>query len=136
MKWKAGQTGNSKGRPRSGHSLAEAIRRKVDPDQFVDDLVKIAHTSPSDQTRLRAMEMLMERGWKKPAQTIEVGPATDYDDLSDQELAELEAETLAELGEVEGKLLASSSMPEGAQASARAGVLVRKRAVIDVESDT
>lgn len=109
MSWKKGQSGNSKGRPRSGHSLADAIRRKVDPEQFVEELLKIAATSPSDQTRLRAMEMLMERGWKKPAQTIEVGPVTDYDELSDEELQALEEETVAELADVEARLLPSAS---------------------------
>lgn len=131
MAWKKGQSGNAKGRPRTGHSLAEAIRRKCDPETFVAELLKIAQTSPSDQTRLRAMEMLMERGWKKPAQVLEVGPATDYDELSDEELDALEADTVAELAEVEARLL-----PEGAQPTAHAGVLVRKRAVEDVESDT
>jgi len=39
----------------------------------------------------------MERGFKKPAAVIEVGPSDPYEDLSDEELAALEAEVVAEI---------------------------------------
>lgn len=100
MGWKKGQSGNPSGRPRSGNSLAEAIRRKLDPDEVVEKLWEIAQTSPSEQTRLRALELLMERGFKKPAAVIEVGPANPYEDLTHEELTALKADLRARLAEM------------------------------------
>jgi hypothetical protein len=95
MGWKKGQSGNPKGRPKTGNSLTDAIRRKVDPDFLTDKLLDILERSPSEQTKLRAIELLSERGWKKPAQVLEVGPSDPYEDLSDDELAQLKAEKQA-----------------------------------------
>ncbi len=105
MTWKKGETGNMKGRPRSGTSLAEVIRRKVDPEKMVEELEKIATESPSEQTRMRAIELLMERGWKKPAQVLEVGPANEFEDLTNEEIAALRAQAQAALVAAEGRLL-------------------------------
>jgi hypothetical protein len=99
MAWKKGETGNAKGRPKNGNSLAEAIRRTVDPDEVVRKLMKIAEDSPSDQTKLRALEILLERGYKKPAQVLEVGPADPFEDMTDEELALRTAEIKARLAE-------------------------------------
>lgn len=103
MTWKKGETGNPKGRPRSGNALTEAIRRKVNVDDFLDDLIRIAKESPSDQTRLRAMEILSSLGWKKPAQVVEVGPSDPYEDYTEDELKALIAEDDEELAEIEGE---------------------------------
>lgn len=101
MAWKKGESGNLKGRPRSGNSLAEAIRRKLDPDDVVEKLWEIAQTSPSDQTRLRAMEILLSSGYKKPAQVIEVGPADPFEDMSEEELRALIDQDDAQIAELE-----------------------------------
>lgn len=152
MAWKKGESGNPKGRPRSGNSLAEAIRRLVDPDDVAKELWAIAQTSPSDQTRLRAMEIVLGFGYKKPAQVLEVGPADPFEDMSEDELRALIAEDDAQLAQLEevasegGPALstsvrgvlgeAASPSPElgpadsrttSAQAGARVGVHVRKR---------
>jgi hypothetical protein len=169
MAWKKGESGNAKGRPRSGNSLAEAIRRNLDPDDVYKSLKDIADNSPSDQTRLRALEMLMGFGYKKPAQVLEVGPADPFEDMSEEELRALIAADDAELAQIEdtgptrllgaseeaptGSLGASGAAASpgpgddvgdsrttgtnvGGQASARVGVLVRKRAAQDEDSDT
>ena len=113
MAWKKGETGNPKGRPKTAGSLAEAIRRTVDPDEVVAKLLKIAQDSPSDQTKLRALEILLERGYKKPAQVIEVGPADPFEDMSEEELRALIAEDDRALEDVEAELVEG-----GAQAPA------------------
>lgn len=105
MAWKKGETGNPKGRPKTAGSLAEAIRRTVDPDEVVAKLLKIAQDSPSDQTKLRALEILLERGYKKPAQVIEVGPADPFEDMSEDELRALIAEDDRALEDVEAELV-------------------------------
>lgn len=117
MAWKKGETGNPKGRPKTAGSLAEAIRRTVDPDEVVAKLLKIAQDSPSDQTKLRALEILLERGYKKPAQVIEVGPADPFEDMSEDELRALIAEDDRALEDVEAELVegecSTPALPEG-----------------------
>lgn len=122
MAWKKGETGNAKGRPRTGNSLAEAIRRRIDPDLYIDKLWEIAESSPSDQTRLRALEMLSTAGYKRPAQVIEVGPADPFEDMSEEELRALISKDDAELAELEADepaLLADGSGAHGATGAAR-----------------
>jgi hypothetical protein len=95
MAWRKGQSGNPGGRPKGGNGLAEVIRKKLDPEVVFQKLWDIAENAPSEQTRLRALELLMERGWKKPAQVVEVGPTDPFEDMSDEELAQLRAEKQA-----------------------------------------
>lgn len=109
-----------KGRPRSGNSLAEVIRRNVDPEKLVEELERIANTSPSDQTRLRAIELLMARGWKAPAQVVEVGPTDPFEDLTTIELAERKREILARI-EARKQLTEGDGESQHSQAGVRLG---------------
>lgn len=67
MPFRAGESGNKGGRPRSGTSLACIVRRTVDPEALVAALVKIA-TSTHEKTadRIAAIRMLSDRGWGAP----------------------------------------------------------------------
>lgn len=120
MAWKPGQSGNPGGRPRSGNSLAEVIRRNVDPQKLVEELERIANTSPSDQTRLRAIELLMARGWKAPAQVVEVGPSDPFEDLTNVELSERKREILARI-EARKQLTEGEADSNGLERSAARG---------------
>jgi hypothetical protein len=113
MAWKKGQSGNPKGRPKSGNSLSDAIRRKVDPDMLIDKLLDILDGTPNDATKLRAIELLGERGWKKPAQVLEVGPADPFEGYSEEELRQLIAEDDSALGELEEAEIVEPALLEG-----------------------
>jgi hypothetical protein len=83
---------NPKGRPPSTHSLAEHIRRKVDPDTLSSIAVEIAldvDVDPKD--RIAALKFLADHGWSRPISTVEVttGLPLNLSNLTDEQLAAL-----------------------------------------------
>jgi hypothetical protein len=72
-KWLKGQSGNPKGRPRRGDTLAEAVRQAVDPGEVASFLAAVMRdpTAPLVQ-RLAAAGQLADRGWGRPLTTSEV----------------------------------------------------------------
>lgn len=111
-----GPSANPKGRPRSGLALAEAIRRRIDPEEWVDELWSIARGVPrrpelrtadgSGSTvtyepvavkirdRVAALSLLASYGFIKPPQQVEVsqpgGAQVDFSRLSAAEFAVLD----------------------------------------------
>lgn len=60
---------NPNGRPPRGLSLAEHVRRAVDPDELIAFLLGIMRSSTAREAdRLAAAGMLADRGWGKPLQ--------------------------------------------------------------------
>lgn len=72
-----GTTGNAAGRPRSGLALAEAIRRRVDPERILDlvDRLLADETVPVAD-RLAAVLPWMGAGYLKPPTTAAVAIET------------------------------------------------------------
>lgn len=73
--WKKGQSGNPKGRPPAGQSIAEYIRGLAGADGrvYVDQLhalATLAHNNP--MIRVKALEVLMKRGWGDYPQSIDL----------------------------------------------------------------
>ena len=75
-RWRPGQSGNPRGRPRSGNALAEAVRAGVEPAELVAIAVDLARHAESDATRLQAIGWLRDSGYNKPAERHEVLTAT------------------------------------------------------------
>lgn len=74
MAFKPGQSGNPNGRPRVGEALAEYVRSLGGPDAraYIDQLHALAtikHDNPG--IRIKAIELLMDRGWGKPTELHE-----------------------------------------------------------------
>ena len=68
-----GQSGNPAGRPPAGLSLAEAIRKLAGEDGrvYVEALHQIAtHEFTDDRTRIAAIGVLLDRGFGKPPQAV------------------------------------------------------------------
>lgn len=78
MPFAPGSSGNPRGRPKLGLSLAEYIRKVGGKDgrAYVDVLHRIATAKPgryetSDQ--IRAATELLNRGWGRPIETADLG---------------------------------------------------------------
>lgn len=65
--WKPGQSGNIKGRPKSKHTLSEAIRAGIDPAEMVTIALGILRspTIPAS-VKIQMWQVLSDRGWSKP----------------------------------------------------------------------
>lgn len=107
-KWKKGQSGNPKGRPRSPYALANKIRDQVDPDELIALALSIARGEPQSievgegqpipcevpttKDRLAAMKFLADRGYVAPPKetiahnTQDKRVTFDFSRLSDSEL--------------------------------------------------
>lgn len=83
-RWAKGESGNRRGRPRSGLAFAERIRERVDPDLVIDLALRVAaDESLSASERLAALLPLIDRGFIRPPTTAAVaiettGPQLDW----------------------------------------------------------
>lgn len=68
-RWRPGESGNPGGRPKELGDLRE-IARKHTPEA-IETLVSVMHNArATDQARVHAATALLDRGWGRPAQTI------------------------------------------------------------------
>lgn len=63
--WKAGQSGNPKGRPKSGEALSEVLRSEISPLGILKRMQALADNAQSETVRYHALAWLAERGWGK-----------------------------------------------------------------------
>jgi len=111
-RFRPGQSGNPKGRPPGGTSLAERIRAKCgdNGDAYVDILHDIA-INEDEPTRFRidAVKILLDRGFGKPPQEINItsGVASMSDDELDA-LPQATRDKLLALSEEADRVLAEA----------------------------
>ena len=93
--WKKGQSGNPTGRPKRNRAITQYISEKTaDGKKLIDELLKLSvNEDARDRDRIKAIEMLLERGFGKAVQQIEhggeVSVTKDISGFSDTELMEL-----------------------------------------------
>lgn len=101
-----GVSGNPNGRPRKLDALADAVRRRADPDELAGIAIGIARdTKQSASVRIQALQWLRDSGYSRPAERHEVAveqSAPDLSHLSDERLE-------AMIAEIEGRELSDGS---------------------------
>jgi hypothetical protein len=70
--WKKGQSGNPSGRPRTDAALRDAAREYTEAALLV---LANALTSDSGDIQIKAAKEILDRGWGKPRQSIDLGSA-------------------------------------------------------------
>lgn len=86
-KWVKGQSGNPKGRPPTGHALAEYIRASIEPAELVRIAIDIARNdSLEPKDRLAAVKWVGSSGWSAPVVEMDIGS-----DISPEQVALLGA---------------------------------------------
>ncbi len=91
MSFKPGQSGNPKGRPPIGLTVADVIRQKCGPcaEAIIKRMIRRAERAKSEMVRQRADEHLWLRGYgPPPAVVMSVGPPPDLSRLTRDEFEE------------------------------------------------
>lgn len=99
-RWRPGQSGNPRGRPRKGSALTDAIQAKVDTAELVDIALQLARSGEAESTRLQALAWLRDSGYTRPAEKHEHVVGASDDDL-DEDLDGLTIDQLRELHDAE-----------------------------------
>ena len=74
MPYKPGQSGNPRGRPKwakDGLDVRDLARKHTDFAMGV--LVDVATNGKHENARVAAAQALLDRGWGKPPQSVEIG---------------------------------------------------------------
>ncbi len=86
--WRPGQSGNPRGRPKLDRHVRDLARRYT--EEAIEALANIMRDeSESATARTRAAEVILDRGWGRPAPYEEApspGPKTPGDEMSEQEV--------------------------------------------------
>lgn len=72
-----GVSGNPGGRPKKNQELAEAAREAFFSIGGLERIANIAMTADKDSDQLKAIDVLLDRGWGKAPQEIKLGQAED-----------------------------------------------------------
>ena len=68
--WKKGQSGNPGGYPKALTGLRDLARTHT--EMALKRLAEIADTGESEQARVAACQALLDRGWGKPQQQVDL----------------------------------------------------------------
>jgi len=84
-----GQSGNPKGRPRVGLTIAELMREQIDNRGLVDKLCTIAQSGRADR-QMKALELVFAYGFGRPKSEMAIQHSGNADDLRAAVLSALE----------------------------------------------
>jgi hypothetical protein len=93
--FRKGQTGNPGGRPRVVESLTREARLYT--HEALRTLLKLMRSARSENVRLNAAGLILDRGWGKPVQAVQVDGRLmekKLHEMTDAELAAFEARLL------------------------------------------
>jgi len=105
--WKKGQSGNPGGRPKEVAEVRELARQYT--EQSIQTLVTLMQSAGSERTRLAAASELLDRGYGRPPQAIDLGGPIQIVNYDSERLSKLTNDDLKKLDELTRKLADTSS---------------------------
>ncbi len=105
--WKKGQSGNPGGRPKEVAEVRELSRQYT--DEAIQTLVTLMQSAKLERTRLAAASELLDRGYGRPPQAIDLGGPIQIVNYDSERLSKLNNDELKKLDELTRKLADTSS---------------------------
>ncbi len=105
--WKKGQSGNPGGRPKEVAEVRELARQYT--DEAIQTLVTLMQSAKLERTRLAAASELLDRGYGRPPQAIDLGGPIQIVNYDSERLSKLNNDELKKLDELTRKLADTSS---------------------------
>ena len=108
MTWKKGQSGNPSGRPKVAGEVQELARQHT--AEAINTLVAILRNAKAPPAaRALAANSLLDRGYRRPAQSLDVGIRKTFEEMSDADLLAIAANdeeptTKARMSERQGSI--------------------------------
>ncbi len=104
--WKKGQSGNPGGRPKEVAEVRELSRQYT--DEAIQTLVTLMQSAKVERTRLAAASELLDRGYGRPPQAIDLGGPIQIVSYEAEQLSKLSNNELKKLDELTRKLAVPS----------------------------
>ncbi len=105
--WRKGQSGNPGGRPKEVAEVRELSRQYT--EEAIQTLVTLMQSAKLERTRLAAASELLDRGYGRPPQAIDLGGPIPILNYEAERLTKLTEKELRRLDEITRKLAVSSS---------------------------
>ncbi len=105
--WEKGQSGNPGGRPKEVAEVRELARQYT--EEAIQTLVTLMQSAKLERTRLAAASELLDRGYGRPPQAIDLGGPIQIVNYDSERLSKLSSEELKKLDELTRKLADSAS---------------------------
>ena len=105
--WKKGQSGNPGGRPKEVAEVRGLARQYT--DEAIQTLVTLMQSAKLERTRLAAASELLDRGYGRPPQAIDLGGPIQIVSYDSERLSKLSNEDLRKLDELTKKIADTGS---------------------------
>ena len=105
--WKKGQSGNPGGRPKEVAEVRGLARQYT--DEAIQTLVTLMQSAKLERTRLAAASELLDRGYGRPPQAVDLGGPIQIVSYDSERLSKLSNEELRKLDELTKKFADTGS---------------------------